>query len=261
MLSDENHKRYSRQIILPEVGEKGQEKLTAAKVLMIGAGGLGSPVCYYLAAAGVGTIGIVDMDVIDLSNLQRQILHSTDGLGKPKVESAKERLIALNPNIKINPYNQKIEAHNVIELIEQYDIVVNGVDNFTARFLLNDACVFAKKPLVEAGVLRWEGMIMTIVPDVGPCYRCVYPEPPPTGAVPTAQEAGVIGVIAGTMGVLQAAEVIKFILGAGKGLVGRLLTFDALYGTFNEVHIKKNSQCGVCGESPNENILLNYINR
>ncbi|MDW7673609.1 MAG: molybdopterin-synthase adenylyltransferase MoeB [Bacillota bacterium] len=258
MFTEEDIQRYSRHILLPEVGGKGQLKLKEAKVLMIGAGGLGSPVALYLAAAGVGTLGIVDMDVVDLSNLQRQVLHTTADVGRPKVESAKETLTAINPGIMVNAYRDRLGPDNVMELIKQYDIIVDGVDNFPTRFLLNDACVMAQKPLVEAGILRWDGMVMTIKPGEGPCYRCVFPEPPPPGSVPTCQEAGVIGAIAGVMGVLQATEVIKLILGVGQNLTGRLLTFDALQGKFREVKIKRNHKCAVCGDDPIITELTEY---
>jgi len=258
MFTEEDIQRYSRHIILPEVGGKGQMKLREGKVLMIGAGGLGSPVSLYLAAAGIGTLGIVDMDTVDLSNLQRQVLHTTNDVGRPKVESAKETLTAINPGVKVNAYRERLGKDNVLELVNEYDVIVDGVDNFPTRFLLNDACVMAKKPLVEAGILRWDGMVMTIIPGEGPCYRCVFPEPPPAGAVPTCQEAGVIGAIAGVMGVLQATEVIKLILGVGENLVGRLLTFDALESRFREVKIKRNPKCALCGENPTITELVEY---
>ncbi len=248
--SPEQLERYSRHILLREVGGKGQQKLLQSRVLVVGAGGLGSPVSYYLAAAGVGTIGIVDNDRVDLSNLQRQILHSTPEVGQPKVESAARTLTALNPDVKINTYATRLSPDNVQEIIAGYDLVVDGVDNFPTRFLLNDACVMAKKPLVEAGILRWDGMVMTIQPGVGPCYRCVFPAPPPAGAIPSCQEAGVIGAIAGVIGVLQATEAIKLLLGVGQTLTGRILTFDALATRFREVAVKPNPNCPVCGENP-----------
>jgi adenylyltransferase/sulfurtransferase len=258
MFTEEDIQRYSRQIILPEVGGKGQKKLREGKALMIGAGGLGSPVSLYLAAAGIGTLGIVDLDTVDLSNLQRQVLHTTNDVGRSKVESAKETLTAINPGVKVNAYRERLGKDNVLELINDYDVVVDGVDNFPTRFLLNDACVMAGKPLVEAGILRWDGMVMTILPGKGPCYRCVFPEPPPPGAVPTCQEAGVIGAIAGVIGVLQATEVIKLILGVGENLVGRLLTFDALESKFREVKLKRNQRCALCGENPTITELAEY---
>lgn len=247
MFSEENKRRYSRQMILPEVGEEGQEKLAKARVLIVGAGGLGSPVSMYLAAAGVGTIGIVDMDTVDLSNLQRQILHSTKDLNRPKVESAKETLTAINPNVTIKTYQQRLDEANVAQIIARYDIMVNAVDNFTARFLMNDACVIAKKPLVEAGIRHWEGIVMTILPGQGPCYRCVFPQPPPASAVAGDSQAGVMGTVAGTMGIIQATEVIKLILQVGKNLSSRLLTFDALETKFQEIKVKRNKECEACG--------------
>lgn len=258
MFSEEDIQRYSRHIILKEVGGKGQAKLRESKVLIVGAGGLGSPVSLYLAAAGVGTIGIVDNDEVDLSNLQRQVLHTTADVGTPKVESAKETLTAINPGVEVIPHQLWLNASNVKDLIKDYDLVIDGVDNFPARFLLNDACVMDGKPLVEAGILRWEGMVMTIKPEEGPCYRCVFPEPPPAGAVPTCQEAGVIGAIAGVMGVLQATEAIKVLLGIGETLSGRLLTFDALATKFREIKIKKNPDCPVCGDNPTITELVDY---
>ncbi|KKM12423.1 adenylyltransferase [Clostridiales bacterium PH28_bin88] len=256
--TEEQIQRYSRHIILKEVGGKGQRKLLGSRVLVVGAGGLGSPVSFYLAAAGVGTIGIVDSDTVELSNLQRQILHSTADVGKPKVESAKRTLTALNPDVQVVTYPVRLGKDNVMELIKGYDLVIDGVDNFPARFLLNDACVMAGKPLVEAGILRWDGMVMTILPGRGPCYRCVFPAPPPPGAVPSCQEAGVIGAIAGVMGVLQATEAVKVLLGVGQTLTGRLMLFDAMETRFREVAVERNSHCPVCGENPAINHLVEY---
>jgi len=249
-LSDGELKRYSRQVVLREVGREGQERLQRARVLVVGAGGLGSPAAYYLAAAGIGTLGIVDSDRVDLSNLQRQILHRTDDVGRPKVESAASALRALNPLIEIKTYPMDLNPHNAAETIQGYDVVIDAVDNFPARFLLNDACVLSGIPLVEGGVLRWEGLIMTVLPRQGPCYRCLFPAPPPPGSVPGAGEVGVMGAIPGVLGVLQALEAIKLILQAGEGLAGRLLLFDGLTTTFREVVIERDPACPVCGSSP-----------
>ncbi|HBR51798.1 MAG TPA: adenylyltransferase, partial [Nitrospira sp.] len=235
-LSESEIQRYSRHIILQDVGGKGQLKLKRAKVLLIGAGGLGSPAGLYLAAAGIGTIGLVDGDVVDLSNLQRQIMHSTATLGKPKVESGKQTLSAINPEITVNAYHQLVDADNIIPLISQYDIVLDGSDNFTTRFLVNDACFFAKKTLISASMFRFEGQLTAIKPHQGyPCYRCLYPEPPPAGLVPNCQEAGVLGVLAGTMGILQASEAIKEILGIGETIADKLVIYDALDMKFRKV--------------------------
>ncbi|MGF7185082.1 adenylyltransferase/sulfurtransferase [Desulfitispora alkaliphila] len=256
MLSEEERTRYSRQIILKEIGVEGQEKLKQKRVLVVGAGGLGSPACFYLTAAGVGTLGIVDFDNIDLSNLQRQILHKTSRLNTPKVDSAEKTLKELNPNVIIEKHDLMINSENIMDLIKGYDVIVEGMDNFPGRFLLNDACVMAKKPLVEAAILGWEGIIMTVKPFEGPCYRCVFPQLPPQSAVP--EKPGVVGAVAGTMGVLQAGEVIKILLEVGEGLVGRLLTFDCLTTSFREVKINRNENCPVCGENSTINELKNY---
>ncbi len=250
-LSELEIQRYSRHIILQDVGGKGQLKLKRAKVLLIGAGGLGSPAGLYLAAAGIGTIGLVDGDVVDLSNLQRQIMHSTATLGKPKVESGKQTLSAINPEITINAYHQLVDADNIIPLISQYDIVLDGSDNFTTRFLVNDACFFAKKTLISASMFRFEGQLTAIKPHQGyPCYRCLYPEPPPAGLVPNCQEAGVLGVLAGTMGILQASEAIKEILGIGETIADKLVIYDALEMKFRKVGRPKDPACPLCGPNP-----------
>ena len=250
-LSESEIQRYSRHIILQDVGGKGQLKLKRAKVLLIGAGGLGSPAGLYLAAAGIGTIGLVDGDVVDLSNLQRQIMHSTATLGKPKVESGKQTLSAINPEITINAYHQLVDADNIIPLISQYDIVLDGSDNFTTRFLVNDACFFAKKTLISASMFRFEGQLTAIKPHQGyPCYRCLYPEPPPAGLVPNCQEAGVLGVLAGTMGILQASEAIKEILGIGETIADKLVIYDALEMKFRKVGRPKDPACPLCGPNP-----------
>lgn len=249
--TDTQIQRYSRHIILNEVGGKGQKKLSQAKVLVIGAGGLGSPAALYLAAAGIGTIGLVDGDVVDLSNLQRQILHSTAMVGKPKVESGRKTLAALNPDITIKTYQQNVDADNILGLVSDYDMVLDGSDNFTTRFLVNDACFFAKKTLVSASMFRFEGQLTTIKPHAGyPCYRCLYPEPPPAGLVPNCQEAGVLGVLAGTMGILQASEAIKEILEIGETLADRLLIYDALDMKFRKVGRPKDPACRLCGPTP-----------
>lgn len=243
--------RYSRHIILQDVGGKGQLKLKRAKVLLIGAGGLGSPAGLYLAAAGIGTIGLVDGDVVDLSNLQRQIMHSTTTIGQPKVESGKNTLLAINPDITVNAYHQVVNADNILPLISDYDVVLDGSDNFSTRFLVNDACFFAKKTLISASMFRFEGQLTTIKPHQGfPCYRCLYPEPPPAGLVPNCQEAGVLGVLAGTMGILQASEAIKEILGIGETLADKLLIYDALEMKFRKVARPKDPACPLCGPTP-----------
>ncbi len=249
--TEQQIQRYSRHIILQDVGGKGQQKLANAKVLLIGAGGLGSPAALYLAAAGIGTIGLVDGDVVDLSNLQRQILHSTATLGQPKVDSGKKTLAAINPEITIKAHHMNVGADNILGLISDYEMVLDGSDNFTTRFLVNDACFFAKKTLISASMFRFEGQLTTIKPHAGyPCYRCLYPEPPPAGLVPNCQEAGVLGVLAGTMGILQASEAIKEILGIGETLADRLLIYDALEMKFRKVGRPKDPACRLCGPKP-----------
>lgn len=249
--TEQQIQRYSRHIILQDVGGKGQQKLANAKVLLIGAGGLGSPAALYLAAAGIGTIGLVDGDVVDLSNLQRQILHSTATLGQPKVDSGKKTLAAINPEITIKAHRMNVDADNILGLISDYEMVLDGSDNFTTRFLVNDACFFAKKTLISASMFRFEGQLTTIKPHAGyPCYRCLYPEPPPAGLVPNCQEAGVLGVLAGTMGILQASEAIKEILGIGETLADRLLIYDALEMKFRKVGRPKDPACRLCGPKP-----------
>ncbi|MGI9953437.1 molybdopterin-synthase adenylyltransferase MoeB [Moorellaceae bacterium AZ2] len=257
-LTNAEIERYSRQIILPNLGGRGQKRLKESRVLVVGAGGLGSPVAYYLAAAGVGTIGIVDSDAVELSNLQRQILHSTDRLGKSKAESARQTLLALNPHLTVNTYPLRLTKDNILPIIQDYEVVVGGVDNFPTRYLLNDACVMAGKPLVEGGVLQWDGLVMTIKPKEGPCYRCIFPDPPPPGAVPTCQEAGIIGVIPGVIGVIQATEVIKLLLGIGETLTGRLLLYNALEMRFREVAAERNPVCPVCSDNPRIRTLEEY---
>src|SRR5438132_1224241 len=237
--------------ILPDVGGKGQKKLAAGRVLVIGAGGLGSPAALYLAAAGVGTIGLVDGDVVDLSNLQRQILHTTATVGKPKVDSGRKMLAAINPDIAIKTYQINITAENALSILSDYDLVLDGSDTFTTRYLVNDACFFAKKPLISGSIFRFEGQLTTLKPHEGfPCYRCLYAEPPPAGLVPNCQEAGVLGVLAGTIGVLQAAEAIKEIVGFGTSLAGSMLIYDALEMSFRRTRIPKDPTCPLCGPNP-----------
>jgi adenylyltransferase/sulfurtransferase len=257
-LNEEQIERYSRQIILSNFGGKGQKKLLEAKVLVVGAGGLGSPCAYYLTAAGIGKIGIVDADKAELNNLQRQILHSTKDIGKVKVISAKEKLNALNPGVEIIAHQQRLTSENALEIIKNYDLVVDGSDNFPTRYLMNDACVFLKKPLIHAGVFRYEGQVMTIIPGKGPCYRCLFPEPPPPGLVPSCQEAGILGVIPGILGLLQANEVIKYILNIGDLLVGRLLVSNLLEPSFRLVKVPQDENCLVCSKTPKITELIDY---
>ncbi len=259
--TEEQIKRYARHIILPEVGGKGQEKLLNSRVLVIGAGGLGSPAILYLAAAGVGTIGIVDFDVVDLSNLQRQIIHNTERVGTPKVESAKKTVEMLNPDVKVIAYNTRISKENIMDIIKDYDVVLDGTDNFPTRFLINDACYFAGKPLVSAAMLRFEGQVSVFDyrnKENSPCYRCLFPEPPPPGLVPSCQEAGILGSIGGIMGCIQATEAIKLILGIGEPLVGKLLIMDALSMDFRKVKLRKDPNCPLCGEKPVIKELIEY---
>ena len=248
--TNERLERYSRHILLSEVGVKGQKKLLSAKVLIIGAGGLGSPAALYLAAAGVGTIGIVDADEVDLSNLQRQIIHATPDVGKAKVLSARETMESLNPDVTVNAYRVFVGADNIMELIADYDFIIDGTDNFPAKFLINDACVLAKKPFSHAGIIRFTGQLMTCLPGAGPCYRCVFKEPPPPEAVPTCRQAGVIGAVAGVIGSLQAVETLKYIIGKGELLNGFLLTYDALKMEFRKIKLPAVENCPVCGEHP-----------
>jgi len=259
--TEEQIKRYARHIILPEVGGKGQEKLLNSKVLVIGAGGLGSPAILYLAAAGVGTIGIVDFDVVDFSNLQRQVIHNTERVGTPKVESAKRTVEMLNPDVKVIAYNTRISKENIMDIIKDYDVVLDGTDNFPTRFLINDACYFAGKPLVSAAMLRFEGQVSVFDfrnKENSPCYRCLFPEPPPPGLVPSCQEAGILGSIGGIMGCIQATEAIKLILGIGEPLVGKLLIMDALSMDFRKVKLRKDPNCPLCGEKSVIKELIEY---
>ncbi len=249
--SEEQIHRYARHILLREVGGVGQEKLLKSKVLVIGAGGLGSPLILYLAAAGVGTIGVVDDDVVDLSNLQRQIAHSNDRIGVSKVESAKAAVAALNPDVTVVPHKVRLNAGNALALVADYDVVADGSDNFPTRFLVNDACFFAKKTMVSAAVLRFDGQLSTFKPHAGgPCYRCLYPAPPPPGQIPSCDEAGVLGAVAGVLGTLQATEVLKEIIGIGEGMAGRLLIYDALAAAMRHVKIKPDPECPLCSSKP-----------
>jgi len=256
--TEDQLQRYSRHIILPEVGGKGQKKLLNAKVFIVGAGGLGCPVGYYLAAAGVGTIAMIDNDEVELSNLQRQIAHSVKTLGKPKVESAKNTFESLNPDVNVIALKQRISKDNIMDLIKDADVVIDGSDNFPTRYLVNDACVLLKKPLVSGAILRFEGQVTTIVPGEGHCYRCLFEEMPPAGLVPSCQEAGVIGAITGVVGSLQAIEVAKLILGKGDVLKNTLLIYDALKTTFRRVKVPKNPDCPVCGNNPTIKELTDY---
>jgi sulfur-carrier protein adenylyltransferase/sulfurtransferase len=250
MLTPADRERYSRHLVLREIGVAGQEKLKAARVLVIGAGGLGSPAALYLAASGVGTLGVIDFDTVDVSNLQRQVIYDTASVGTPKVAAARERLVALNPTIDLVAHQIELRADNVLQLFAPYDVVLDGTDRFGTRYLTNDACVILRKPLVSAAIHRFEGQAMTYVPDRGPCYRCLFPAPPADGLVPNCAEAGVLGVLPGVMGTIQATEAIKLIVGAGEPLVGRLLTYDALAMRFDEFRFKRRAACAVCGDHP-----------
>ena len=250
--------RYARHFVLPQVGPEGQRKLADSRVLLVGAGGLGSPASLYLAAAGVGTLGIVDADLVDLSNLQRQVLHGIHQLGQLKVSSAKDRLWELNPNVEVIPHAVRLTAENALEVIGPYDLVVDGSDNFPTRYLVNDACVLSGKPYVYGAVDRWEGQVSVFSISGGPCYRCLFREPPPPGLVPNCAEAGVLGVLPGIIGSIQAAEVVKTILGVGDSLSGRLLLFDALAMSFREVRLRRNPECPVCGDRPTQTELVDY---
>src|SRR5450631_453681 len=257
-LTPDELSRYSRHIILPEVGMEGQQKLKAARVLCVGTGGLGSPLAFYLAAAGIGTLGLVDFDVVDASNLQRQIIHSTKDIGRKKLDSAEEKLKALNPAINIVKYDTMLTSANALEIIKDYDIVADGTDNFPTRYLVNDACVLLGKPNVYGSIFRFEGQASVFATEQGPCYRCLYPEPPPPGLVPSCAEGGVLGILPGLVGVIQATEAIKLILGKGEALVGPLLLVDALTTLFRELKPRKNPECPVCGANPTVTKLIDY---
>lgn len=249
-LTDSQIERYSRHIILKEIGGEGQKKILNTKVVIIGAGGLGSPTAYYLAAAGVGEIGIVDSDRADLSNLQRQILHFTKDVGRLKTESAKEKLTAINPDCKVVTHRTRINAHNVLDIIGDYDAVIDGSDNFPTRYLINDACVISRTPLFEGAVISFSGQAITIIPHESACYRCLYDEPPPPGLIPSCQEAGVMGAIPGVIGLIQTTEVIKWILGKGSLLTDRLLIYNGLEMEFDELKVARNPKCPICGDNP-----------
>jgi adenylyltransferase/sulfurtransferase len=257
-LSKEEILRYSRHLIIPEVGLKGQKKLKAASVLLIGAGGLGSPLALYLAAAGIGKIGIVDYDIVDETNLQRQIMHTTSDVGRPKLESAKESILGINPNVRVETYPFRLSSENALELLKEYDVIVDGTDNFPTRYLINDACVILGKPNVYGSIFRFDGQVTVFDASRGPCYRCLYPTPPPPGLVPSCAEGGVLGVLPGIIGTLQALETIKLILGEGETLIGRLVLFDALKFKFREFALKKNPECPVCGTAPTIHQLIDY---
>ena len=256
--TDEQIERYSRHIILPEVGGSGQQKMLEARVLLLGAGGLGSPAAYYLAAAGIGNLGIVDFDRVDLSNLQRQIIHSTERIGMLKTESAKKTIKALNPDVNVTLYNERLDSSNIMNLIEGYDYIVDGSDNFPTRYLVNDACIMRNKTLIHGSIYRFEGQVTVFKPGDGPCYRCLYPEPPPPGMVPNCQEGGVLGVLAGVIGNLQVVEVLKLVLGIGKPLVGKLLIYDALNTEFRNLRLRKDTNCPICSEKPTIKELVDY---
>jgi len=257
-LNEAQAKRYSRHLLVPEVGEQGQIKLLDSRVLLIGAGGLGSPAAYYLAAAGVGTIGIIDADVVDDSNLQRQILHNTKRIGQYKADSARETIEALNPDVKVITHIERLDESNVARIIADYDVILDGTDNFPTRYLLNDAALIANKPVVHGSVFRFEGQLTVFKPYEGPCYRCLYPEPPPAALAPSCAEAGVLGVLPGVIGLLQATETIKLLLGIGDPLVGRMMTYDALAGEFSELRLYRDPECPACGEHGHPENLPTY---
>lgn len=257
-LSAEQIERYSRQILLPQVGGKGQAKLLAARVLIIGAGGLGSPVASYLAGAGIGTLGIVDSDTVDVSNLHRQILYSSEDIGQKKALAARDRLQKINPGVKVVPHVLRLASGNILDILKDYEIVIDGSDNFPTRYLINDACVLTGKPLVFGAFFRFDGQAMVIKPGEGPCLRCLFPEPPPAGLVPSCQEAGVLGALAGVIGLIQATEALKLILGIGEPLIGKLMLFSALGMDFTKVNAQKDRSCPLCGERPTIKDLIDY---
>jgi adenylyltransferase/sulfurtransferase len=257
-LSNEEIARYSRHLIMPEVALDGQKKLKQARVLTVGAGGLGSPLALYLAAAGVGTLGIVDFDVVDESNLQRQIIHGTSDLGRPKMESAREKIEDVNPNVKVKAFEEALTSENALEIFEDFDVIVDGTDNFPTRYLVNDACVLLGKPNVYGSIFRFEGQASVFYAEEGPCYRCLYPEPPPPGLVPSCAEGGVLGILPGAIGTIQATETVKLILGIGEPLIGRLLLYDALSMRMREMKLRKDPNCPICGENPTVTELIDY---
>ena len=257
-LSNDEIARYSRHLIMPEVALDGQKKLKAAKVLTVGTGGLGSPLALYLAAAGIGTIGIVDFDVVDESNLQRQIIHGTSDVGRPKVESARDKILDINPNVEVVVHEEALTSENALEIFADYDVIVDGTDNFPTRYLVNDACVLLGKPNVYGSIFRFEGQASVFWAEEGPCYRCLYPEPPPPGLVPSCAEGGVLGILPGAIGVVQATEAVKLILGIGEPLIGRLMLYDALGMSFREMKLRKDPNCPICGENPTVTELIDY---
>ena len=255
--TEEELLRYSRHILLKDVGVEGQEKIRNGKVLVVGAGGLGAPVALYLAAAGVGTIGIVDGDVVDLSNLQRQVIHFTGDVGHPKVESARDKMLAINPNVKVNTIREFLMSDNALDIIKDYDFIVDGTDNFPVKFLINDACVMAGKPFSHGGILRFEGQTFTHLPGTA-CYRCLFKSPPPANAVPTCSQAGVLGAIAGMLGTIQAAETLKYLTGVGELLTNKLLTFNAKTMDFRKINTRRQASCAICGDNPTITDLIGY---
>jgi adenylyltransferase/sulfurtransferase len=257
-LSPQEIARYSRHLIMPEVALDGQKRLKAASILLIGAGGLGSPLGLYLAAAGIGRIGLVDFDVVDFSNLQRQVLHGTPDVGRPKLQSAKDRLQAINPEVRIDLFETRLTSANAMAILQPYDIVIDGTDNFPTRYLVNDACVLLKKPNVYGSIFRFDGQASVFYPPQGPCYRCLYPEPPPPGEVPSCAEGGVLGILPGLVGCIQATEAVKLILGKGSPLIGRLLLYDALQMSFQEFKVRRNPRCPLCGDRPTITKLIDY---
>jgi adenylyltransferase/sulfurtransferase len=257
-LSQQEIARYSRHLIMPEVGVDGQKRLKASAMMLIGAGGLGSPLALYLAAAGVGRIGIIDFDVVDFSNLQRQVLHGTPDVGRPKLHSARDRLAAINPEVRVDLYEERLSSQNALRIFEPYDVIIDGTDNFPTRYLVNDGCVLLKKPNVYGSIFRFDGQASVFWPPHGPCYRCLYPEPPPPGEVPSCAEGGVLGILPGVIGVIQATEAVKLILGKGEPLVGRLLHYDALQMRFREYRVRRNPKCPMCGDDPTIKTLIDY---
>ncbi len=257
-LSPREAARYSRHLIMPEVGMEGQKRLKAGSVLLIGAGGLGSPLGLYLAAAGVGRIGLIDFDLVDFSNLQRQVLHGTPDVGRPKLHSARDRLQAINPEVRIDLYEARLTSANALSIFEPYDLIIDGTDNFPTRYLVNDACVLLKKPNIYGSIFRFDGQASVFYPGRGPCYRCLYPEPPPPGEVPSCAEGGVLGILPGLIGCIQATEAVKLLLGRGTPLIGRLLLYDALQMSFREFKVRRNPKCPVCGEQPTITKLIDY---
>jgi molybdopterin/thiamine biosynthesis adenylyltransferase/rhodanese-related sulfurtransferase len=257
-LSTNELARYSRHLILPEVGMDGQKRLKASSVLLIGAGGLGSPLALYLAAAGIGRIGLVDFDLVDFSNLQRQVLHGTPDVGRPKLHSARDRILAINPEVRVDLYETRLSSANALDIFAPYDVIIDGTDNFPTRYLTNDASVLLKKPNVYGSIFRFDGQASVFFPPHGPCYRCLYPEPPPPGEVPSCAEGGVLGILPGVVGVIQATEAVKLILGNGEPLIGRLLHYDALAMTFRAFKVRRNPKCPVCGDQPTVTQLIDY---